>query len=213
MDKIDEKTIFDTATEKLDIYVPSLLKYQKTDMAREFLSPGGPYVRFAVKQFMKELMGLLIKPDGEFKEEPAFMNMDPVFDTVSKELPAHYQVKREMIGYIFSEFVNVTISDILSFRLKRWCNYHFNLAAVCVCGYEEDEDSDWMGLVADELEDETLALEANGELDEASAIFFPDQTEEFCRIAEYVYENRDRYREMAEDKARMLREKYGLQGD
>ena len=210
MEQSKEREIFDTATEKLDVYVPSLLKYHKTDMAREFLQPGGQYVRFAVKQFIKELMGELIKPVGEFKEEPQFMNMDPIFDTVSKELPAHYQVKREMIGYIYSEFINVTISDILSFRLKRWCSYHFNLAAVCVYGYEEDDDSDWMGLVADELEDEALALEASGETDEASAIFFPDQTVEFCRAAEYVYANYERYREMAEDKARRLREEFGL---
>ena len=77
MDNIDERTVFDTATEKLDVYVPSLLKHQRADLAKEFLQPGGQYVRFAVKQFIKELMGELIKPVGEFKEEPAFLNMDP----------------------------------------------------------------------------------------------------------------------------------------
>lgn len=67
MNKGEEKTIFDRAAEKLDLYVPLLLKYNHADDAREFLRPGGPYVRFAVKQFMKELLGELIKPVGEWK--------------------------------------------------------------------------------------------------------------------------------------------------
>ena len=50
-----------------------------------------------------------------------------------------------------------------------------------------------LGGVADELEDETLALEASGELDEASAIFFPDQTEAFCRAAEKASRNLSRF--------------------
>ncbi len=49
----EEKTIFDRATEKLDLYVPLPLKYNHIDDARVFLQPGGPYVRFTLKQFMK----------------------------------------------------------------------------------------------------------------------------------------------------------------
>ena len=56
MNEAEEKTIFDRATEKLDLYVPLLLKYDQIDDAKEFLQPGGPYVRFAVKEFMKELL-------------------------------------------------------------------------------------------------------------------------------------------------------------
>lgn len=67
-----------------------------------------------------------------------------------------------------------------------------------------------MGLVAQETEDELPELEANGDCEECSAYYFPDQTTDFCRVAEYVYDNIDRYMKMAEEKARMQREKYDL---
>ena len=41
MTKEEEKAIFDRATEKLDLYVPLLLKHNYVDAAREFLQPGG----------------------------------------------------------------------------------------------------------------------------------------------------------------------------
>ena len=44
MDQIEEKEIFDRATGKLDLYVPSLLKCGETDGAKAFLAPGGPFV-------------------------------------------------------------------------------------------------------------------------------------------------------------------------
>ncbi len=104
MDRNEEKRILETATEKLDLYVPSLLKYVRVDDAREFLEPGGQYVRFALKYFLKELIGKLIKPVGEWKEDPKFIDLDPVFEAVKKELSARFQVSRGLIGYIFSEF-------------------------------------------------------------------------------------------------------------
>ena len=65
MTKEEEKAIFDTATEKLDLYMQSFLKYKYVDDVREFLQPGGPYVRFALRGFMKELLDEMIKPVGE----------------------------------------------------------------------------------------------------------------------------------------------------
>jgi hypothetical protein len=209
MDQIEEKGIFDRATGKLDLYVPSHLKCGETDGAKAFLAPGGPYVRFAVKQFVKEQLGKLIKPGGEWKKESALVDMESVFEAVRKELPEHYHVKRDLIGYTFSEFVGVTINDILSFRVQREsCRYP--TLAICVHGYIEGDDCDWMDLVADETDDELLALEANGDLSEGSAWFFPEQTKEFCRVAEYVYENVGRCADTAERKASLMREKYGL---
>ena len=41
------------ATEKLDLYVPLCLEDGCADDAGKFLQPGGPYVRFALKEFMK----------------------------------------------------------------------------------------------------------------------------------------------------------------
>ena len=37
-----------------------------------------------------------------------------------------------------------------------------------------------------------------------------NQTAEFCRVAEYIDDNIDRFTAVAEDKARMMTEKYGL---
>ena len=210
MDTAKEIKIFDKATEKLDLYVPFLLQYGHVDDAKEFLKPGGQYVRFAVKQFMKEILGELIRPVGEWKEDPTFLDMEPVYETIKKELPEHFQVRRELIGYIFSEFVNVTISEILTLRVKRGTTYHYSVLGIAVKGYPEDEDKDWMELVAQELNDEELALEADGELGDDAVWFFPDQTEEFCRLAESIYANFDRYAAMAEDKAQVQREKYHL---
>ena len=86
MTKEEEKAIFDRATEKLDLYVPLLLKHNYVDAAREFLQPGGAYVRFAVKEFMKELIFELIKPVGEWTRDPYYIDMDPIYETVKREL-------------------------------------------------------------------------------------------------------------------------------
>ena len=61
MDRTEEKAIFDRATEKLDLYVPLCIGDGCADDARKFLQPGGEYVRFAVKEFMKELRGKIIE--------------------------------------------------------------------------------------------------------------------------------------------------------
>ena len=113
-----------------------------------------------------------------------------------------------MIGYIFSEYVFVKINEILSFSLIRG-HHAFSIVGIRVDGYD-DLDEDWMGLVAEETEDELLALQANGDCEVSSACFFPDQTVEFCRVAEYIYDNIGRYTAMAEDKARLMAEKHGL---
>jgi hypothetical protein len=86
----------------------------------------------------------------------------------------------------------------------------FSTVGIRVDGYEDDDDSDWMGYVAAKTDDELLTCQANGGCEECSAYFFPDQTTEFCRVAEYIYDNIDRYTAMAEDKARRTAEKYGL---
>ena len=209
MEKTEEKAIFDKATEKLDLYVPFLLKYDHTDRAKEFLSIGGEYVRFAVKEFMKELIGELIKPIGNWTKDPYYIDMDPVYETVKKELAEHFEVRHGLIDYIFSEFVYVKINDILSFRLIRG-HHAFSIVGICVDGFIDDDDGDWMGFVAEETNDELLALQANGDCEQASGYFFPDQTTEFCRVAEYVYDNIGRFTEMAEEKAREQKEKYKL---
>ncbi len=43
-----------------------------------------------------------------------------------------------------------------------------------------------------------------------SGWFFPDQTAESCRVAEYIYDNIGRNTAMAEDIAREQREKYSF---
>ena len=209
MDNTEEKTIFDRATEKLDLYVPLLLKSNYTDAAREFLAPGGAYVRFAVKEFMKELIFELIKPVGEWTRDPYYIDMEPIYETVKKELAEHFEVRHGLIGYIFSEYVYVKINEILSFRLIRG-HHAFSIVGIRVDGYDDDLDEDWMGLVAEETNDELLALQANGDCEVSSAYFFPDQTAEFCRVAEYIYDNVGRFTAMAEDKARRMAEKFGL---
>ena len=209
MDKSKEKAIFEKATEKLDLYVPVLLKHDYADYAKEFLQPGGEYVRFAVKQFMKELLGELIKPVGNWTRDPYYIDMDPIYETVKKELAEHFEVQHDLIGYIFSEFVAVKINDILSFRLRRG-HHAFSIVGVRVDGFWDDDESYWMGTVAEDTDDELLALEANGDCEENSAFFFPDQTAEFCCVAEYIYDNIGRFTDLAEEKAREQREKFGL---
>ncbi len=209
MDKTEEKAIFDSAVEKLDLYVPALLKYNYIDAAREFLQPGGGYVRFAVKEFIKELLDQLIKPVGNWTKDPYYIDMDPIYETVKKELAEHFEVRHGLIGYIFSEYVYVKINEILSFSLIRG-HHAFSIVGIRVDGFCDDLDEDWMGLVAEETNDELLALQANGDCEVSSAYFFPDQTAEFCRVAEYIYDNIGRYMAMAEDKARTTAEKYGL---
>ena len=209
MDQLREKEIFEAATEKLDVYVPACLKQDEVEDAKDFLKPCGPYVRFALKEFVKKLLGELIRPAGERKRASETPDLEPIYETIKRELPEHYGVRRGLIGYMYSEFVEVTISELLSFRIKRE-DVRYLIFAVCVRGYDEDDDGDWMGLVAEELEDELLELAANGDVGEGCAWFSPDQTEEFCRAAEYIYRNYGRYLEMAENKARMQREKYGL---
>ena len=73
MEKTEEKKIFDLATEKLDLYVPLSLEDGCTEDARAFLQPGRPYVRFALKEFMKELLFELIKPAGEWTKDPYYI--------------------------------------------------------------------------------------------------------------------------------------------
>ena len=209
MTKEEEQAIFDRATEKLDLYVPLLLKHNYVDAAREFLQPGGAYVRFAVKEFMKELLFELIKPVGEWTSDPYYIDMDPIYETVKKELAEHFEVRHGLIGYIFSEFVYVKINEILSFSLLRG-HHAFSTVGIRVDGYDDDLDEDWMGLVAEETNDELLALQASGDCERCSAYFFPDQTAEFCRVAEHIYDNIGRYTAIAEEKARMTAEKHGL---
>ncbi len=209
MDRLREKEIFDAATEQLDVYVPACLKRDEVGDAKEFLKPGGPYVRFALKEFVKKLLGEMIRPAGERRRTSEYPDLEPIYETVKRELPEHFGVRRDLIGYTYSEFVGVTISELLSFRIKRE-NVRYLLFAVSVRGYDGDDDGEWMGLAAEELGDELLELAANGDVSDGSAWFSPDQTEEFCRAAEYIYENYGRYLEMAESKARMQREQYGL---
>lgn len=165
-------------------------------------------MRFAVKEFMKELLDELIKPVGNWTKDPYYIDMEPIYETVKKELAEHFEVRHGLIGYIFSEYVFVKINEILSFSLIRG-HHAFSIVGIRVDGYD-DLDEDWMGLVAEETEDELLALQANGDCEVSSACFFPDQTVEFCRVAEYIYDNIGRYTAMAEDKVRLMAEKHGL---
>ncbi len=209
MTKIEEKDIFDKATEKLDLYVPLCLEDDCANDAREFLKPGGAYVRFAVKEFMKELLFELIRPVGEWTKDPYYIDMDPIYKTVKKELAEHFDVRHGLEGYIFSEFVYVKINDILSFDLLRG-HHAFSTVGIRVNGSEDDDDSDWMGYVAEKTNDELLMCQATGDCERCSAYFFPDQTVQFCRVAEYVYDNIDRFTQMAEEKALEERKKYDL---
>ena len=84
MEKAEEKEIFDRATEKLDLYVPLCLEDGYSDDAREFLKPGGEYVRFALKEFIKELLFELIRPVGEWTKDPYYIDMDQIYETVKK---------------------------------------------------------------------------------------------------------------------------------
>ena len=209
MEKNEEKKIFDLATEKLDLYVPLCLEDGCTEDARAFLQPGGPYVRFALKEFMKELLFELIKPVGEWTKDPYYIDMEPIFETVKQELAEHFEVSHGLEGYIFSEFINVKINDILSLDLLRG-HHAFSTVGIRVNGFLEDDDGDWMGYVAEKTDDELLECQANGDCERCSAYFFSDQTAEFCRVAEYVYDNVDRFTQMAEEKAREERKKYDL---
>ena len=209
MEKTEEKKIFDLATEKLDLYVPLSLEDGCTEDARAFLQPGGPYVRFALKEFMKELLFELIKPVGEWTKDPYYIDMIPIYETVKHELAEHFEVSHGLEGYIFSEFINVKINDILSLDLLRG-HHAFSTVGIRVNGFWEDDDGDWMGYVAEKTDDELLACQANGDCERCSAYFFPDQTAEFCRVAEYVYDNADRFTQMAEEKAREERKKHDL---
>ena len=208
MEKTEEKKIFDLATEKLDLHVPLSLEDGCTEDARAFLQPGGPYVRFALKEFMKELLFELIKPVGEWTKDPYYIDMVPIYETVKHELAEHFEVSHGLEGYIFSEFVNIKINDILSLDLLRG-HHAFSTVGIRVNGFWDD-DSDWMGYVAEKTDDELLECQANGDCERCSAYFFPDQTTEFCRVAEYVYDNIDRFTQMAEEKAREERKKYDL---
>ena len=209
MEKTEEKKIFDLATEKLDLYVPLCLEDNCADDAAAFLQPGGPYVRFALKEFMKELLFELIKPVGEWTKDPYYIDMDPVYETVKRELADHFEVSHGLEEYIFSEFIHVKINDILSLDLLRG-HHAFSTVGIRVNGFWDDDDSDWMGYVAEKTDDELLACQASGDCERCSAYFFPDQTTEFCRVAEYVYDNVDRFTQMAEEKAREERKKYDL---
>ncbi len=209
MERTDEKAIFDQATEKLDLYVPLLLKHDSVSYAKEFLQPGGEYVRFAVKEFIRELVWELIKPVGEWTKDPVYIDLDPIYETVKGELAEHFEVRHGLIGYIFSEFVSVKINDILSFKLIRG-HHAFSIVGIRVDGFWDDDDSYWMGAVAEETNDELLACRSTGDCEVSSAYFFPDQTKKFCRVAEYIYDNIGRYLEMAEEKAKEQREKYHL---
>ncbi len=209
MDKTEEKAIFDKATEKLDLFVLLCLEDGYADEAREFLQPGGQYVRFAVKEFMKELLFELIRPVGEWTKDPYYIDMNPIYETVKKELAEHFEVRHGLEDYIFSEFVYVKINGILSFDLLRG-HHAFSTVGIRVNGYEDDDDGDWMGYVAEKTGDELLECQANGDCERCSAYFFPDQTTEFCRVAEYVYDNIDRFTQTAEEKAREERKKYDL---
>ncbi len=166
-------------------------------------------MRFALKEFMKELLFELIKPVGEWTKDPYYIDMDPIYETVKKELAEHFEVSHGLEGYIFSEFVNVKINDILSLDLLRG-HHAFSTVGIRVNGFWDDDDGDWMGYVAEKTDDELLECQANGDCERCSAYFFPDQTTEFCRVAEYVYDNVDRFTQMAEEKAREERKKYCL---
>ena len=209
MNEKEEKAIFDRATEKLDLYVPLCLEEGCADDAGKFLQPGGPYVRFAVKEFMKELLFDLIKPVGEWTKDPYYIDMNPIYETVKKELADHFEVSHGLEEYIFSEYVHVKINDILSFDLLRG-HHAFSTVGIRVNGFWDDDDSDWMGYVAEKTDDGLLECQANGDCERCSAYFFPDQTAEFCRVAEYVYGNIERFMRMAEDKGEKERKKYGL---
>ena len=209
MEKTEEKAIFDRVTEKLDLYVPLCLEDNCVDDAAAFLQPGGPYVRFALKEFMKELLFELIKPVGEWTKDPYYIDMVPIYETVKHELAEHFEVSHGLEEYIFSEFIHVKISDILSLDLLRG-HHAFSTVGVRVNGFWDDDDSDWMGYVAEKTDDELLECQANGDCERCSAYFLPDQTTEFCRVAEYVYDNVDRFTQMAEEKAREERKKYDL---
>ena len=162
MDKTEEKAIFDKATEKLDLYVLLCLKDNYVDYAREFLQPGGEYVRFALKEFMKELLFELIRPVGEWTKDPYYIDMAPIYETVKRELAEHFEVRHGLEGYIFSEFVYVKINDILSFMLLRG-HHAFSIVGIRVDGFDDDDDSDWMGYVAEKTGDELLECQANGD--------------------------------------------------
>ena len=180
-----EKRLF---YENLDLYegivCRSILQYG-AERERDFLSPGGGFVRNCMMSFVKDLIyawqGLY--HDSElWTDDCSSVDLNKAYNEISLRLSPGIKVVRNAYEYYYSENVTVELNDNVHLILVRavtlkifsiWVNKHDS----------EHEHGKWLA---------------------------PDRLDEFCDMVGYIVDVYGKYEELAGQRAAELREKYGL---
>ena len=168
-----------------DWYVDKMVREFGAESYREYLSPGGNYVRFCMVSFVKDLARSwpgLFHDYERWKDRDYEVDLDLVYEEIKGRLASKMEVKRAAYEYYYSEYVGIAVNGDIFFRLVR--SAPLRILDLWVNQFDsEHEHGIWVA---------------------------PDRLDRFCEMAEYVHDNYGRFSEMAEERAAKLREKYGL---
>jgi hypothetical protein len=180
----EEKLLNETADE-FDRTVNRRIKEYGAESYREYLSPGGNYVRHCMTEFVKRLIGHW---PGRFhdselwRSEEYEVDLDRVYEEIRPRLSAKMKVERAAFEYYYSEYVGVAVNDHVYLKLVR--DFPLKILELWVNKPDpEHERGFWVS---------------------------PDRLDVFCEMAEYVLDNYARFEKTAESRAAALREKHGL---
>ena len=180
-----EERLLHLSADRYDWYAGKGIARYGAESWRDYMAPGGNYVRFCMIDFTKKLINYwpgLYHEDARWGEGENKVDLDRVYEEISKRLSPKMKVEREASGYYYSENVSAAVNENILFKLVRGCP--LNILEL------------WVNKVDSEHEHGFRVA--------------PDRLGVFCEMAEYLFDNYDRFAEMAESRAARLREKYGL---
>ena len=118
--------------------------------------------------------------DELWEDDEYEVNLDSVYEEISRRLSSKMKVVRAAYEYYYSENVNVTVNDKIYFKLVRDCP--LKILELWVNNYNSDlERGFWIA---------------------------PDRLNVFCDMAEYIHDNYGRFEERAKERAIKLKEEF-----
>ena len=152
---------------------------------RDFLRPGGKFVRYCMLSFVKDLVYArrgLYHDSERWNDDGCAVDLDQAYEEISSRLSPEIRVIRKTCEYYYSENVTVDVDDDIHLILVRaapmkilkiWVNKQDS----------EREHGKWLA---------------------------PDRLSEFCDMVEHIHAVFGRYLSMAEKRAEELRKRFGL---
>ena len=162
----------------------SVMKYG-ADGERDYLSPGGGFVRCCMQSFVKDLVYArrgLYHESERWDDDDYEVDLDKAYEEISSRLSPKIRVVRKAYEFYYSENVTVDVTDDIHLILVR--AVPLKIMDIWVNKVDsEHEHGKWLS---------------------------PDRLSEFCDMVEHISDIYGKYEQIAEQRAAELRDKFGL---